>query len=87
MGEKVILRLSLFNIPIFSKLIKGYIFSRQTILNRNLVYLVELVSRKCELRKNLHLRKIVPTTKILVHKLFDFKKDFLDLMFEFTNLW
>ena len=28
--------------------------------------------RNCDLRKNLYLRKIVPATKILVHKLFDF---------------
>ena len=32
--------------------------------------------RKPEVRKNLDLRKIVPTTKILEHRLFDFRKIF-----------
>ena len=35
-----------------------------------------------DLRKNLVLRKIVPTNKILVHKLFDLRKFLLDLMFD-----
>ena len=32
--------------------------------------------RNCDLRKNLDLRKIVATTQILVHKLFDSRKVF-----------
>ena len=37
---------------------------------------INLDLRNCDLRKNLDLRKIVATTKILVHKLFDSRKVF-----------
>ena len=37
---------------------------------------INLDLRNCDLRKNLDLRKIVPKTKILVHKLFDLRKIF-----------
>ena len=37
---------------------------------------INLDLRNCDLRKNLDLRKIVATTKILVHKLFDLRKIF-----------
>ena len=51
--------------------------------------------KNCNLRKNLDLRKVVETTKFLVHKLFDlrkvfvrpivrFKKDLFSKMFVFT---
>ena len=51
--------------------------------------------KNCNLRKNLDLRKVVETTKILVYKLFDlrkvfvrpivrFKKEFFSKMFVFT---
>ena len=33
--------------------------------------------KNCNLRKNLDLRKVVETTKILVHKLFDLRKVFV----------
>ena len=35
---------------------------------------INLDLRNCDLRKNLDVRKIVPTTEILVYKLFDLRK-------------
>ena len=42
----------------------------------NVLLQMNIDLRNCNLRKNIDLRKIVPTTKILVYKWFDLRKIF-----------
>ena len=44
--------------------------------NSIVINAINLDLRNCDLRKNLDIRKIVATTKILAHKLFDLRKFF-----------